>query len=189
MSAPTTKRQEIPAPKTITIHVPSRELAARKAEEEEIVKKELDRIQAEREAETRRKPTSLAGAIRELNIVNAPVKKLATVSRLPQGAQQRLRERKVSDPLVEFLEEVKKAPERDGERGTTSRNTARASAPTIVKASSILTDSAEESDNEDMEQIRKQRYLVKMEMEKLKMETDRLERMERRYAKERRQRK
>jgi len=52
----------------------------------------------------------------------------------------------------------------------------------IAKAPPVLTDSAEESDNESMEQIRKQRCLVKME-------ADRLERMERRYAKERLQRK
>jgi hypothetical protein len=96
--------------------------------------------------------------------------------------------RRVSDPSVE-LEEVEKIPERGGERRTTSRTTARASSPTIIKPPSILTDSAEESDNEEMEKIREQRYLVKMEMEKLKMETDRLERMERRHAKERRQRK
>jgi hypothetical protein len=97
--------------------------------------------------------------------------------------------RRVSDLSVELLDEVERVPERDGERGTTSQTTARASSPTIVKASSILTDSAEESDNDDMEQIRKQRYLVKVETEKLKMETDRLERMEKRYARERLQRK
>jgi hypothetical protein len=187
MSVPTLKRQEVTAPKTISVHVPSRELAARKAEEEEIVQlgivqKEFDRIQAEQEAERRRQPTSLVGAIRELDIRNAPVKVLAKVSRLPQGAQQRLHERKSSDSEVEVLCEVKKVPERGGERGTTSRTTARASSPTIAKAPPILTDSAEESDNEAMEQICKQRCLVKME-------ADRLERMERRHAKERLQRK
>ena len=104
------------------------------------------------------------------------------VSRLPQGAQQRLRNKKVSDFSAEFLNEVEKVPERDGERGTTSRTTAWASSPTIAKAPPVLMDSAEESDNEAMEQIRKQRCLVKME-------TDRLERMENRHARERLQRK
>jgi hypothetical protein len=165
VSAPTTTRQD-PVPKTITIH-PSGELAARKAKEEEIVKKELNRIQAVQES-----PTSLE----------------AVVSRLPQGAQQRLGSRRVSSTSVE-LEEVEKIPERSRERGTTSRTTARTTSPTTVKPPSILTDSTEESDNELMEKIREQRYRVKMEREKLKMETDRLERMEKHHAKERRQRK
>jgi len=164
LTLPTRQAMSVPAPKTISVHIPSKELAARKAEEEEIVKKELARIKAEQEEEKRRQPTSLAGAIREMNIQNAPVKKLAVVSRVPQGAQQRLRDRKVSHSSVEFLGEVKKVPERGGERGTTSRTTARASSPTIAKAPPILTDSAEESDNEAMEQIRKQRCLVKMEV-------------------------
>jgi len=154
---------------------PTTETITKKAKEEEIVKAELNRIQVEQES-----PTSLAGAIRKLNMINAPVKKLAVVSRLPQGAQQRLSSRRVSDLSVE-PEEEEKVPERGGERGTTSRTTARASSPAIAKAPPILTDSAEESDNEDMEQIRKQRYLV--------METDRLERMEKCYARERLQRK
>jgi len=93
-----------------------------------------------------------------------------------------LRDRKSSDSSVEVLCEVKRIPERGGERGTTSRTTARASSTMIAKAPPILTDSAEESDNEAMEQIRKQRCLVKME-------ADRLECMERRHAKERLQRK
>jgi len=42
MSAPTTRRQEVTVPKTITVQVPSGELVARKAKEEEIVKKEQD---------------------------------------------------------------------------------------------------------------------------------------------------
>ena len=103
-------------------------------------------------------------------------------SRPSQGAQQRLREWKSSDSEVEVLCEVKKVPERGGERGTTSQTTARAISPTLIKAPPILSDSAEESDNESMELIRKQRCLVKME-------TDRLQRMERRHAKERLQRK
>jgi len=189
MSAPTAKKQVIPAPRTISVHIPSRDVAARKAEEEEIVRKELERIVAEQEAEKRRQPTSLAGAIGEMNLANAaPVKNSAVVSRLPQGAQQRLNSRRVSD-LSGELEEVEKIPERGGERGTTSRTTTRTSSPTTSKPQSILTDSAEESDNEDMERIREQRYRVKMEREKLKMETDRLERMEKRHAKERRLRK
>ena len=149
VSAPTTTRQD-PVPKTITIH-PSGELAARKAKEEEIVRKELNRIQAAQES-----PTSLAGAIRALHMVNAPVKKLAVVSRLPQGVQQRLGTRRVSNTSVE-LEEVEKIPERGGERGTTSRTTARASSPTTVKHLSILTDSKEESDSAEMEKTRRQK--------------------------------
>jgi len=91
--------------------------------EEEIVRKELNRIQAAQES-----PTSLAGAIRALHMVNAPVKKLAAVSRLPQGVQQRLGSKRVSSTSVE-LEEVEKIPERGGERGNTSRTTAQASSP------------------------------------------------------------
>jgi len=53
MSAPTTKKQVIPAPRTVTIHIPSRDIAAKKAEEEEIIRKERERIVAEREAEKR----------------------------------------------------------------------------------------------------------------------------------------
>jgi len=63
---------------------PSWELAARKAQEEEIVKKEFDRIKAEQEAERRRQPTSLVGAIRELNVRNADVAVLKTDSRPSQ---------------------------------------------------------------------------------------------------------
>jgi hypothetical protein len=149
VSAPTTTRQD-PVPKTITIH-PSGELAARKAKEEEIVRKELNRIQAAQES-----PTSLAGAIRALHMVNAHVKKLAVVSRLPQGVQQRLGSKRVSSTSVE-LEEVEKIPERGGERGNTSRTTARASSPTTVKHLSILTDSKEESDSAEMEKTRRQK--------------------------------
>jgi hypothetical protein len=172
MSAPTIARQE--APNTVSIHP---------AKEEEIVRKELNRIQAAQDS-----PTSLAGVIRALHMVNAPAKKLAVVSRLPQGVQSRLGTRRVSNTSVE-LEEVEKIPERGGERGTTSRTTARSDSPTSSVSHPILTDSAEESDNEDMEKIRDQRYRIKMEREKLKMETDRLERMEKRHAKERRLRK
>jgi len=188
MSAPAPEKKVITAPRKVSVHSPGRDLAAKQAEEEEIIKKEREKIIAGREEEKRRQPTSLAGAIRELNIKNAPVKKLAVVLRLPQGAQQRLRSKRASD-LSEELKEVEKIPERSGEGGTTSRNIARIISPPSVVPSSILTDSAEESDNEEMEKIREQRYLVKMEMEKLRMETDKLERMEKRHAKERRQRK
>jgi hypothetical protein len=189
MSAPIAKKRAVPAPKTITVHVPSRDVAARKAEEEEVVRKELERIAAEQEAEKRRQPTSLAGAIRELNLANAaPVKNTAVVSRLPLGVQQRLGSRRVSDLLGEH-EEVEKIPERGGERGTTSQTTVRTHSPTSSVSHPILTDSAEESDNEDMDRIRDQRYCVKIEREKLRMETDKLERMEKRHAKERQLRK
>ena len=135
---------------TITNH-PSRELAARKAKEEEIFRKELNRIQAAQES-----PTSLAGAIRALHMVNAHVKKLAVVSRLPQGVQQRLGSKRVSSTSVE-LEEVEKIPERGGERGNTSRTTTWASSPTTIKHLSILTDSKEESDSAEMEKTRRQK--------------------------------
>jgi len=188
-SAPTAERQVIPAPRTISVYIPSRDGADRQAQEEEIVRKELEKIMAEQEEERRRQPTSLAGAIREMNIANAaPVKNSTVVSRPPQGAQRRLNSRRVSD-LSGELEEVEKISERGGERGTTSRTTARTRSPTSSEPQSILTDSAEESDNEEMERIRQQRHQVKMEREKLKMEIDKLERMEKRYAKERRQRK
>jgi len=89
-------------------------------------------------------------------MVNAPVKKLAVVSRLPQGVQQRLGSRRVSSTSVE-LEEVEKIPERGGERGTTSQITARTSSPTIVKPPTILTDSKEESNSAEMEKTRQQK--------------------------------
>ena len=107
---------------------------------------------------------------------------------MPQGAQQRLRSKKASD-LSEELEEEEKIPEKSGEGGTTSRNLTQIISPPSVMPSSILTDSAEESDSEEMEKIREQRYLVKMKREKLRMEIEKLERMERRHAKERRQKK
>jgi len=40
-----------------------------------------------------------------------------------------------------------------------------------------------------MDKIREQRHLVKIEADKLRMEIEKLERMERRHAKERRQKK
>jgi len=91
-----------------------------------------------------------------MHMVNAPAKKLAVVSRLPQGVQSRLGTRRVSNTSVE-LEEAEMIPERGGERGTTSRTTARASSPTTVKHLSILTDSEEESDNVEMEKTRRQK--------------------------------
>jgi hypothetical protein len=91
-----------------------------------------------------------------MHMVNAPAKKLAVVSRLPQGVQSRLGTRRVSNTSVE-LEEAEMIPERGGERGTTSRTTAWASSPTTVKHLSILTDSEEESDNVEMEKTRRQK--------------------------------
>jgi hypothetical protein len=188
-SAPTAERQVIPAPRTVSVYIPSRDGADRQAQEEEIIRKELEKIMAEQEEERRRQPTSLAGAIREMNIANAaPVKNSTVVSRPPQGAQRRLTSRRVSD-LSGELEEVEKIPKRGGERGTTSRTTARTRSPTSSEPQSILTDSAEESDNEEMERIREQRHHVKMERERMKMEIDKLEHLEKRHAKERRLRK
>jgi hypothetical protein len=163
-------------------------LAAKQAEEEKIVKKELERIAAAREEEKRRHPTSLAGAIRELNIVNAPVKKLAVVSRVSPGAQQRLRPKEVPVPSEELKEEEKK-PEKSGEGGTTSRSGGQTSSLPSAVTPSILTESEEESDSEEMDKIREQRHIVKMEEDKLRMEIEKLQRLERRHAKERRQKK
>jgi len=81
---------------------------------------------------------------------------LAVISRLPQGVQQRLGSRRVSSTSVE-LEEAEMIPERGGERGNTSRTTARASSPTTVKHLSILMDSKEESDSAEMEKTRQQK--------------------------------
>ena len=96
--------------------------------------------------------------------------------------------RRVSD-LSGELEEVEKISERGGERGTTSRTTARTRSPTSSEPQSILTDSAEESDNEEMEKILQQRNRIKMHREKVEMEIGKLQRWEKPYAKERRQRK
>ena len=173
-----------PTKKVITINVPSWELSAKKAHDDEITKleivlKEFDRMQAEQEAEKCRQPTSLIGAIRDLNVRNANVRILTKDAKPAQGAQQRLRDRRESGSSVEVVCEMRRSPERGGERGTTSRTTARTSSPRFAKAPPVLHDSGEDScDNESMELIHKQRCLVKME-------TDRLERMERRYAKER----
>jgi hypothetical protein len=187
VSAPATSKKVIAAPRQAS-NDPDKTLAAKQTEEEKIVKKELERIVAAREEEKRRQPTSLAGAIRELNIVNAPVKKLAVVSRVPLGAQQRLRPKEVTVPSEELKEEEKK-PEKSGEGGTTSRNIGQtASLPSVVPPS-ILTESEEESDSEEMDKIREQRHIIKMEEDKLRMEIEKLQRMERRHAKERRQKK
>jgi hypothetical protein len=163
--------------------MPATTVARHPTKEEEIVRKKLNRIQAAQES-----PTSQAGAIRALHMVNAPAKKVAVISRLPQGNQSKLGTRRVSNTSMEH-EEAEKTPERGRERGTTSRTTTQASSPTFDKPLPILTDSAEESDNEMMDKIREQRYLVKMKADKLRMATDRLGRMEKRYVKERRQRK
>jgi len=189
-SVPTTERQAIPAPRTVSVHIPSRDGADRQTQEDEIVKKELAKIMTEQEEEEKcRQPTSLAGAIREINIANANLDKNPTVvSRPPQETQRKLSSRKGPNHSRK-LEEVEKIPEKAGERGTTSRTTARTRSPTSNEPQSTLTDSAEESDNEEMERIRQQRHQIKMQREKLEMEIGKLERWEKRYAKERRQRK
>jgi len=158
---------------------PIQQVTSAPTKEEEIVRKELNRIQAAQES-----PTSQAGAIRALHMVNAPAKKLAVVSRLPQSG---LGKRRVSNTSMEH-EEAERTPEKGGERGTTSQITTQTCSQTFDKPLPILTDSAEESDNETMDRIREQRFLVKMREDKLRMETDRLARMEKRYVNERRQR-
>jgi len=85
-----------------------------------------------------------------------PSRSWQVVSRLPQGVQRRLDSRRVSSTSVK-LEEAEMIPERGGERGTTSRTTARASSPITVKHLSILTDSREESDSVEMEKTRRQK--------------------------------
>ena len=140
-------------------------------------------MQAEQEAEKRRQPTSLIGAIRDLNVRNADIRILTKDARPAQGAQQRLRDRSSSGSSVQYLGKRRRSPEREGERGTTSRTTARTSSPKFAKAPSIMYDSGEDSsDNEEMDKIRKQRCVVQLE-------TVKLERMEKRYAKARMMRK
>ena len=110
---------------------------------------------------------------------NADVKIVTKDARPAQGAQQRLRDRSSSGSSVQYVGEVRRSPERRGERGTTSRTTARTSSPKFAKAPSVKYNSGEESsDNEEMDRIRKQRCVVQFE-------TIKLERMERKYAKAR----
>ena len=83
----------------ITLNAPSWEVSAKKAHDEEIAKleivqKEFARMQAEQEVEKRRQPTSLVGAIKDLNVRNTDVKILTKDVKPAQGAQQRLRVRK-----------------------------------------------------------------------------------------------
>jgi hypothetical protein len=94
----------------------------------------------------------------------------------------------VSDPSEE-LEKEEKKPEKSGEGGTTSRNLGQTTSLPSVVPPSVLTESEEESDSEEMDKIREQRHIVKIEADKLRMEIEKLERMERRHAKERRQKK
>jgi hypothetical protein len=178
--------------KVMTILVPSWELSAKKAAEEELARmkviqeEEFSRMKAEREAEKRRqnKPTSLVGAMRALNMQNADVRVLAKDTRPTQGAQQRLRQSSVSrkaEPRnrsssgssIQYLGKRKRSPERERERGTTS---ARTSSTKFATASSVRFDSGEESsDSKEMDRIRMQRY-------KVHLETVKLERMERKHA-------
>jgi len=159
----------------------NRQVKSAPTKEEEIVRKELNRIQSALES-----PNSQAGAIRALHMVNAPAKKMAFISRLPQGVQSRLGARRTADTSLEF-EEVEKTPVRGGEGGTTSHIVAQTTSKTSGKPLPILTDSAEESDNEMMDRIREQRYLVKMREDKLRMEEDKLKRMVKRHVNKRRQ--
>ena len=128
-------------------------------------------------------PTSLKGAVKQHNIMNAGAKVLS------QGAQQRLRPRAAarqderhesasSGSLVQFL--CKKSPKRERERGTT---VARTSLSKVAVAHTARLDSnVDSSDNEEMDAIRMQRCKVALEQQKL-------ERMEARYAMAKEQRK
>jgi len=126
---------EVKKKKVMTILVPSWELSAKKAAEEELARmkaiqeEEFSRLKAEREAEKRRQNelTSLVGAVRALNVQNADIRVLAKDTRPTQGAQQRLRQRSVSrkaEPLdrlssgssIQYLGERKRSPERERER-------------------------------------------------------------------------
>jgi hypothetical protein len=160
--------------KVVTVPIPSRELAAKKAVEEE-----LARIKAVQDEERRRQsePTSLVGAVKALNVKNANVKILAKDARPTGGAQQRLRQRSVvrkveprdrssSGSSVQYLGERKRSPEKERERGTTS-------------ASSVNYDS---SDNEEKDEIR----LLQAKVDVL---TAKLERMKARYEMSRPRRK
>jgi hypothetical protein len=185
--------------KVMTILVPSWELAGMKAVQEETEKRnqelarlkaiqeeEFERLKSEREEEKRRKkePTSLAGAVRALNVKNADVRILSKDNKANQGAQQRLRQRSVvrqvetrdrssSGSSVRYLGERRRSPERERKRGTTF---ARTSSPKVAVASSVRIGSGEDSsDNEEMDKIRLQRCKINLEIAKL-------ERMEKRYA-------
>ncbi len=176
----------------IKINVSSWEVLAKKAQEltkMKIVQEEFIWLQAEQEAEKRRQsePTSLIGAVKALNVRNANVRVLTKETKPIQGAQQRLRQRSVlrkaeprdrssSGSSVQYLGERQRSPERERERGTTSRTTARTSSPKFAKAPSVRFDSGEESsDSEEMDKIRMQRY-------KVHLETVKLERMVRKHA-------
>jgi hypothetical protein len=129
--------------------------------------------------------------VKALNVRNTDVRVLSKDSRSNQGAQQRLRQRSVvrkvetrdrssSGSSVKYLGERRRSPERERKRGTTS---ARTSSPKFATASSVRFDSGEESsDSEEMDRIRLQRCKVDLEIAKL-------ERMEKRYAKKKMQRK
>jgi hypothetical protein len=104
-------------------------------------------------------PTSLVGVIQALNDRNAGVPVLAMGTKPTGGAQKRLRqrsevwqeeprERKSSESSVEFLGEVRKTPETERERGTTSASVVMRQVPV---AASVDYDS---SDNEAKDEIR-----------------------------------
>jgi len=114
---------------------------------------------------------------------NADVRILTKDARPAQGAQQRLRDRSSSGSSVQYLGKIRRSPERGGERGTTSWTTVRTSSSKFAKALSVKYDSREDSsDNKEMDKIQKQRCVVQLE-------TVKLERMEKRYAKARLMRK
>ena len=86
------------------------------------------------------------------------------------------RDRSSSGSSVQYLGEVRKSPEKERERGTTSASSARTSSPKFATTPPVRFDSEDESSNsEEMDKIRMQRY-------KVHLETVKLERMERKHA-------
>ncbi len=181
--------------KVVTVPIPSRELSAKKAAEEELARmkviqdEEFNRLKEERDRERCRhsEPTSLVGAVKALNVRNADVKILAKDARPTGGAQQRLRQRSVvrkveprdrssSGSSVQYLGKRKRSLEKERERGTTSASSVSTSSPKFANTPSAKFDSGDESsDSKEMDRIRMQRY-------KVHLETVKLERMERKHA-------
>ncbi len=110
------------------VTIPSGELARLKMVQE----REFAKLKAEQEKkmDQRKEPTSLVGAVRELNSRNS----VDRTGRTSTGAQQRLRlrERSRSGSSVRFLEEKKSGnPERERERG---KSVARTAPPQVAAA-------------------------------------------------------
>ena len=81
--------------------------------------------------------------LKALKIRNADVKILTKDLSTAQGAQKRLHDRSSFNSSVQYLYEMRGSPERGGERGTTSRTTARTSSLKVAKALSVRDDSGD----------------------------------------------